>query len=128
MMRLQAEFSLQGIKGRNAKNLQQKKPKDYVISSGKQYSVKDFVNLVCKELGMKIDWKGKGIREKAYYKNRVIVSIDKKYFRPTEVESLLGDSKKARDELKWKPKHNIRSLARDMVNEEIKSINANKKR
>ena len=78
------------------KMLQQKKPKDYVISSGKQYSVKSFVNLVCNELGMKIFWKGKGINEKAYYKNKVIVSIDKKYFRPTEVDSLLGDSKKAR--------------------------------
>jgi GDPmannose 4,6-dehydratase len=110
------------------KMLQQKKPKDYVISSGKQYSVKNFVNLVCKELNMKIIWKGKGLKEKAYYKNKAIVSIDKKYFRPTEVDSLLGDSSMARRELKWKPKHNIQSLARDMVNEELKSINADKKR
>ena len=90
--------------------------------------VKNFVNLVCKELNMKIIWKGKGLKEKAYYKNKAIVSIDKKYFRPTEVDSLLGDSSMARRELKWKPKHNIQSLARDMVNEELKSINADKKR
>ena len=108
------------------KMLQIKKAKDYVISSGKQYSVKFFVNLVCKELGMKISWKGKGLKEKAYYKNKIIISIDKKYFRPTEVVSLMGDSKKARRELKWKPKYDITSLAKNMVNEEIKRLTASK--
>ena len=108
------------------KMLQIKKAKDYVISSGKQYSVKFFVNLVCKELGMKISWKGKGLKEKAYYKNKIIISIDKKYFRPTEVVSLMGDSKKARRELKWKPKYDINSLAKNMVNEEIKRLTATK--
>ena len=110
------------------KMLQQKKPKDYVISSGKQYSVKFFVNLVCKELGMKIFWAGKGISEKAYLDNKIILSIDKKYFRPTEVNSLLGDSRKARKELKWKPLHNVRSLAQHMVIEEFKKIDAVKKK
>jgi GDPmannose 4,6-dehydratase len=105
------------------KMLQQKKPKDYVISSGKQYSVKYFVNLVSHELGMKIIWKGKGINEKGYLNNKVIISIDKKYFRPTEVNSLLGNSNKARRELKWKPHYDIYSLVKEMVSEEIKKIN-----
>jgi len=110
------------------KMLQQKKPKDFVIASGKQYSVKYFVNLICDILKMKINWKGKGIDEKAYFNGKIIISIDKKYFRPTEVDSLLGDSRKARKELKWKPLHNIRSLAQHMVTEEIKKINAVKKK
>tara|TARA_B100001989_G_C24506213_1_gene447690 strand:- start:165 stop:1205 length:1041 start_codon:yes stop_codon:yes gene_type:complete len=110
------------------KMMQQKKPNDYVISTGKQYTVKNFVNIVCKELKMKIVWKGRGLNEKAYYKNKLIISIDKKYFRPTEVNSLLGDSRKARKELKWRPKHNLRSLAKDMIIKEIKAINENKTR
>jgi GDPmannose 4,6-dehydratase len=102
------------------KMLQQKKPKDYVISSGKQYSVKYFVNLVCQELGMKIYWKGSGINEKGYLNSKVIISIDKKYFRPSEVNSLLGDCRKAKKELKWKHSYNIHSLVKEMVTEEIK--------
>ena len=110
------------------KMLQQKKPKDYVISTGKQYSVKHFVNLVAQELGMKIYWKGKGINEKGYLNNKVVICIDKKYFRPSEVESLLGDSRKARKELNWKTNYNIRSLVKEMVIEEIKKINDIKKK
>jgi len=105
------------------KMLQQKQPKDYVISSGKQYSVKYFVYLVSKELGMKITWKGKGMKEKGYLNNKVIISIDKKYFRPTEVDSLLGDSNKAKKELKWKTNYDIYSLAKEMVSEELKNLN-----
>jgi GDPmannose 4,6-dehydratase len=105
------------------KMLQKKKPKDYVISSGKQYSVKYFIHLVSKELGIKIIWKGKGINEKGYLNSKVIISIDKKYFRPTEVNSLLGDSSKARKELNWKPYYDIYSLVKEMVAEEIKKIN-----
>ena len=105
------------------KMLQQKKPKDYVISSGKQYTVKYFINLVSKELGIKILWKGKGMSEKGYLNNKAIISIDKKYFRPTEVDSLLGDSRKARKELKWKPYYNIYSLVKEMVSEGIKKFN-----
>ena len=105
------------------KMLQQKKPKDYVISSGKQYTVKHFINLVSEELGIKILWKGKGISEKGYLNNKAIISIDKKYFRPTEVDSLLGDSRKARKELKWKPYYNIYSLVKEMVSEGIKKFN-----
>ena len=110
------------------KMLQQKKPNDYVIASGKQYSVKYFVNLICKILKLKIKWKGKGLSEKGYLNGKIIVSIDKRYFRPTEVESLLGNSKKARKELRWKPIYNIQSLAQDMVDHEIKKINASKKK
>jgi GDPmannose 4,6-dehydratase len=105
------------------KMLQQKKPKDYVISSGKQYSVKYFINLVAQELGMKIYWKGKGMNEQGYLNNKAIICIDKKYFRPSEVDSLLGDSRKARRELNWKPNYNIRSLVKEMVIEEIKKGN-----
>ena len=105
------------------KMLQQKKPKDYVISSGKQYTVKYFINLVSKELGIKILWKGKGMSEKGYLNNKAIISIDKKYFRPTEVDSLLGDSRKDRKELKWKPYYNIYSLVKEMVSEGIKKFN-----
>ena len=105
------------------KMLQQKKPKDYVISTGKQYSVKYFVDLVAKELGMKILWKGMGMNEKGYFNNQAIISIDKKYFRPTEVVSLLGDSRKAIKELKWRPKYDIIKLAQEMVSEEIKKFN-----
>ena len=104
------------------KILQQKKPTDYVISSGKQYSVKYFVNLVSKELGIKIIWKGKGINEKGYLNNKEIISIDKNYFRHSEVDSLLGDSSKARKELKWKPCYDIYSLTKEMVTEELKKI------
>ena len=104
------------------KMLQQKKPKDYVISSGIQYSVKYFLNLVAKELKMEIIWKGKGLNEKGYFNNKPIIHIDKKYLRPTEVESLLGDSSKARKELKWKPQYNIHSLIKEMINEELKRL------
>ena len=102
--------------------LQKKTPSDYVIATGKQYSVKQFVNLVLKELKIEFYWKGKGINSKCYTADgKCIISSDKKYFRPLEVDTLLGDSKKARKELKWKPKFDINDLVKDMVNSEIKS-------
>ena len=105
------------------KMLQKKKPKDYVISSGKQYSVKDFVNLSLKELNIKHYWKGKGINEKCYKdKGNCIIECDKEYFRPLEVDTLLGNSSKARKELKWKPKFNIRDLVKEMVKIEMKNF------
>ena len=76
--------------------MQKKQPKDYVIATGKQHSVKFFTNLVARTLNLKISWKGKGINECGYLNNKRTIIIDKKYFRPTEVESLLGDSRKAR--------------------------------
>ena len=72
---------------------------------------------------MKILWKGMGMNEKGYFNNQAIISIDKKYFRPTEVVSLLGDSRKAIKELKWRPKYDIIKLAQEMVSEEIKKFN-----
>jgi GDPmannose 4,6-dehydratase len=103
------------------KMLKKKTPKDYVIATGEQHAVKDFVNLVAKKLEMKIIWKGKGYNEKGYWNNRAIIKIDKRYFRPTEVNSLMGDSAIAKKELKWKPKYKILDLVNEMVEEELKS-------
>jgi len=105
------------------KILQFKKPDDFVICTGKQYSIKNFINLVAKDLNIKIRWKGKGISEKAFDdKNNCIIECNKKYFRPSEVETLKGDYSKARKLLKWRPKHNIKSLIKDMVSYELKHI------
>ena len=103
------------------KMLQMKKPDDYVISTGKQYSIKEFANLVMLELGIKFSWKGKGINAKCYDNNgNCIIECDKAYFRPLEVDTLLGDSSKARKILKWKPKTNIKELVKEMVKVELK--------
>ena len=107
------------------KMLQKKTPTDYVISTGKQHSVKQFVNLVLNELKIKYLWKGKGINSKCYdHKGRCIVECDKEYYRPLEVDALLGDSRKARKELNWKPKININGLVKEMVNHELKNISS----
>ena len=109
--------------------LQQKKPDDYVIATGKQYSVKYFVNLVAKELDMKIRWKGQGINEKAYDENgKLIVECSKKYYRPTEVDTLLGNPSKAKRLLKWKPKVSIKELAKEMVEEDLKILSVDDKK
>ena len=106
------------------KMLQKKKPDDYVIATGKQYSVKQFVNLVLEELKIKFYWKGKGIKSKCYTNDdKVIIECDKQYYRPLEVDTLLGDAKKAKKELNWKPETNIRSLVKEMVTEDLKKIN-----
>ena len=106
------------------KMLQQKKPNDYVISTGKQYSVKEFVNLVLKELNIKYLWKGTGINSKCYNdKNESIVECDPSYYRPLEVDTLLGDSSKAKKELNWKPKTNIKKLVKEMVARELDKYN-----
>ena len=106
------------------KMMQKKTPQDYVISTGKQYSVKDFINLSLKELNIKYHWKGKGIKEKCYDdKGNCIVECDKEYFRPLEVDTLLGDSSKARKELNWKPKYDINSLVKEMISIELKNLN-----
>ena len=98
------------------KMMQKKTPRDYVIATGKQYSVKEFTNLVLKELKIKFKWIGKGINSKCYNDlGKCIIECDKKYFRPLEVDTLLGDSSKARKELKWKPKYKINDLVKEMV-------------
>jgi GDPmannose 4,6-dehydratase len=109
--------------------LQKKKPDDYVIATGKQYSVKDFVNLVCKKLKIKILWKGKNYNEVGIDGDtkKIIIKCEKKYFRPTEVDSLLGDYKKARNKLKWKPKYNVHDLVDDMINYNLNYDNKKKR-
>ncbi len=107
------------------KILQQKKPDDYVIATGKQYSIKQFVNITAKKIGLKIFWKGKALNEKAYNEKGIpIIECDKNYFRPLDVNTLLGDAKKARKTLKWRPKENLNSLIDEMIKSEYKSINA----
>jgi GDPmannose 4,6-dehydratase len=97
------------------KMLQRKKPDDFVIATGQQYSVKEFINFTAKELDILIQWKGKGVNEKGYWNNKCIIEIDKQYFRPTEVNSLKGDSSKARRILGWKPNISIKSLIKEMI-------------
>ncbi len=105
------------------KMLQKKIPSDYVIATGKQYSVKQFVNFTLKELKIKHYWKGKGINSKCYdAKGNCIIACDKNYYRPLEVDTLLGNPSKAKKELKWKPKTNIQNLVKEMVNSEILRI------
>ena len=109
------------------KMLQQKKPDDYVISTGKQYSIKQFINLAAKKLNMKIVWKGKGIKEKAYNEKGIpIIECDNKYLRPLDVNTLLGNSKKARKKLNWKPKIKLESLIQEMIKSEYDLIDASK--
>ncbi len=107
------------------KILQQKKPDDYVIATGKQYSIKQFINITAKKIGLKIFWKGKSLNEKAYNEKGIpIIECDKNYFRPLDVNTLLGDAKKARKILKWKPRENLNSLIDEMIKSEYKNINA----
>ena len=105
------------------KMLQRKKADDYVISTGKQHSVKEFVNLVLNELEIKHTWKGKGLNTKCFdQRGNCIIECDKTYFRPLEVDTLLGDSRKARKELNWKPKTTIKELVKEMVSSELESL------
>jgi len=103
--------------------LQYKKPDDFVISTGKQHSVKTFIQIACQEIGIKIKWKGSGINEKGVDENKkVIIECSQKYHRPTEVDTLLGNSAKARKLLKWKPTISLRSLVKEMIANEIEQI------
>ena len=105
------------------KMLQRKTPSDYVIATGKQYSVKEFVNFTLKELKINYNWKGKGIKSKCYDESgNCIIECDKEYFRPLEVDTLLGNSNKAFKELKWKPKIHIKNLVKEMVSSELSLI------
>ena len=102
------------------KILQYKKADDWVVCTGKQYSVKQFINLVAKKINLKIRWKGKGVNEQALSKeNKVIIQIKKKYFRPAEVDNLKGNYSKAKKFLNWKPSKDINSLIQDMINYEL---------
>ena len=103
------------------KMLQKKSPADFVIATGKQHSVKQFIDLTLKELGIPFIWKGKGIKAKCYdSKGNCFIECDKEYYRPLEVDTLLGDAKKAKKELNWKPKVDIKMLVKEMVSFELK--------
>ena len=116
------------------KILQQKKPEDYVIATGKEYSVKYFIEKCCKFLKIKIYWKGKGLNEAGYVKsfdpitapalkiNKKIIQIDKSYFRPVDVNFLKGDAAKSRKHLKWKPKISFDQLVNQMMSEDLKNL------
>ncbi|MHB1236813.1 MAG: GDP-mannose 4,6-dehydratase [Gallionella sp.] len=114
--------------------LQQDQPEDFVIATGVQYSVRDFVNVAADELGMSIRWEGTGVDEVGYLdtqssalspdapqSSRAIVRVDPRYFRPTEVETLLGDPTKAKQKLGWTPKITFHELVAEMVREDLKS-------
>ena len=100
--------------------LQQEKPEDFVIATGKQYSVRDFINLAAKNLNMKIEWKGKNEKEVGIYNNQEIIKIDTGYYRPTEVDTLLGDPSKAKKKLGWQPKISFEELVKEMVESDLK--------
>tara|TARA_B100000575_G_scaffold279080_1_gene267088 strand:- start:202 stop:1242 length:1041 start_codon:yes stop_codon:yes gene_type:complete len=108
------------------KILQQKKPDDYVIATGKQLSIREFVNLVSKKLHLKISWKGKGLNERGHdlKLKKDIIFIDKNYIRPLDVNTLLGNAAKARKKLSWKPKTNIHKIIDEMILDEINTLNA----
>jgi GDPmannose 4,6-dehydratase len=105
--------------------LQQEKPEDFVIATGVQYSVRDFVNAAARELGMVIRWEGEGVNERGVWENRnpadtsPVVAVDPRYFRPTEVETLLGDPSKAKAKLGWVTKVTFDQLVAEMVREDL---------
>src|SRR6267378_3419398 len=102
--------------------LQQETPEDYVIATGEQHSVRDFVNFAAEEVGIKIRWEGNGVDEKGYHveTGQCIVAIDPRYFRPAEVETLLGDASKAKRQLGWVPQTSFRDLVSEMMREDLK--------
>ncbi len=102
--------------------LQQDEPKDYVVAMGEQHSVREFVELAASHLDIRIAWSGAGVEEKGIDQNgRIVVAIDPRYYRPTEVDTLLGDPTKARTELGWKPRTTFLELVREMVDEDLKT-------
>lgn len=102
--------------------LQQEKPEDFVIATGVQHSVRDFVTIAAKEVGINIDWQGSGVDEKGVDRQsgKVIVAVDPQYFRPAEVETLLGDPTKAKEKLGWVPKTTFQELVSEMMREDLK--------
>jgi GDPmannose 4,6-dehydratase len=113
--------------------LQQKQPEDFVIASGKQHSVRDFVNTAASELGIEIEWRGKGqnqigviakastrAKTATLHKGQTIIRIDPRYYRPAEVDTLLGDGSKARRRLGWKPRVSFKALVAEMMQEDLK--------
>jgi GDPmannose 4,6-dehydratase len=102
--------------------MQQDSPEDFVIATGEQHSVREFIDVAAEELDIKLTWTGKGVKERAYdANNKCCVSVDPHYFRPTEVETLLGDPTKAKTKLGWQPKIGFKELVAEMVAEDLKS-------
>ncbi|HET7400892.1 MAG TPA: GDP-mannose 4,6-dehydratase [Usitatibacter sp.] len=102
--------------------LQQQQPEDFVIATGEQHSVRDFIEAAGHEVGLKVRWKGEGVNEKGYDElGRCIVAVDPRYFRPTEVETLLGDPSKAKQKLGWTPKIKFAELVAEMMREDLKA-------
>ena len=102
--------------------LQQPVAEDFVIATGEQHSVREFVDVAAEELGMRINWRGSGVDEKGIAANgKCVVAVDPRYFRPAEVETLLGDPAKANAKLGWKPKTSFRELVAEMVREDLKA-------
>ncbi|MBF0572283.1 MAG: GDP-mannose 4,6-dehydratase, partial [Desulfamplus sp.] len=101
--------------------LQQETPDDYVIATGEQHSVREFVELAAKELGIEIKWEGEGVNEKGINieNGKTVVAVDPRYFRPTEVETLLGDPSKAKANLGWQPKIGFKQLVSEMVKADL---------
>mgnify|MGYP001137548978 CR=1 FL=1 len=106
--------------------LQQQKPDDFVIATGKQHSVKDLIILATNKLGMKIEWKGKGLDEVGFCNGEKIIKINPRYFRPTEVDALLGNAEKAKKKLGWIPKISFEQLINEMVEKELKLVKIRK--
>ncbi len=105
--------------------LQQEVPEDYVIASGTQFSVRDFVFQAGKVIDMNIEWSGEGLDEVGYWGNRVIIKVDPRYFRATEVETLLGDASKAKEKLGWQPKISFSKLVEEMMHSDLKIAEKN---
>tara|TARA_B100002003_G_scaffold103514_1_gene96161 strand:- start:1013 stop:1372 length:360 start_codon:yes stop_codon:yes gene_type:complete len=103
--------------------LQQKKPEDYVIATGATHTVREFIVAAGKLLNMKIYWSGKGLKETGYIhennRKKIIIKVDKKYFRPNEVDYLRGSPRKAQKKLNFKPKYSFHSLIKDMIDEDL---------
>ncbi len=104
--------------------LQQRKPDDFVLATGKTYSVREFVEIAFNEVGIKIKWEGKGINEvgKDQKTQKILIRVDKKYFRPTEVDILHGDYTKAKENLGWNPKISFQELVKEMIKSELKNF------
>jgi len=100
--------------------LQQQNPEDFVIATGKQFSVRDFINIASRNLDMRIIWRGKDLNEVGLYNGNDIIKVDPRYFRPTEVKTLLGDASKAKEKLNWVPKISFEELVKEMIDEDLK--------
>ena len=106
----------------DGKIINYRKPDDFVIATNHQKTIKEFVNIVCKKLNIKIKWKGKGLNERAISQNgQIIIKVNKRYFRPLDVQNLRGNYSKAKKILKWKPKIPFSKLIDDMIDFEMKN-------